>query len=43
MNVGLANELTVVLGTIIFSLLILVLIDRLGTLRREDRDDEEEY
>jgi len=35
--------LFIVFGTIIFSLLILVLIDRLGTLRREDLDEEEEY
>ena len=33
MVVGETLELFIVLGTIIFSLLILVLIDRLGTLR----------
>ena len=43
MVVGETLELFIVLGTIIFSLAILVLIDRLGTLRREDLDDEEEY
>ena len=43
MVVGETLELLIVLGTIIFSLFILVLIDRLGSLRREDLDEEEEY
>jgi hypothetical protein len=43
MVVGETLELFIVFGTIIFSLLVLVLIDRLGTLRREDLDEEEEY
>lgn len=43
MVVGETLELFIVFGTIIFSLLILVLIDWLGTLRREDLDEEEEY
>jgi hypothetical protein len=43
MVVGETLELFIVFGTIIFSLLVLVLIDRLGTLRREDLEEEEEY
>jgi len=36
------RELTVVLITILLSLGILVVIDRLGTLRRGELDDDEE-
>jgi hypothetical protein len=43
MIVGEKLEVLIVLGTILFSLFILTLIDRLGTLRRDERDDEEEY
>jgi hypothetical protein len=43
MVVGEKLELLIVLGTVLFSLFVLTLIDRLGTLRREDLDEEEEY
>jgi len=43
MVVGEKLEVLIVLGTILFSLFVLTLIDRLGTLRRDERDDEEEY
>jgi hypothetical protein len=42
MVVGEALELFIVFGTVIFSILILVVIDNLGTLRRGELEEDEE-
>ncbi len=42
MVVGETLELFIVLGTILFSIFLLVIIDRIGTVRGTLEDDEEE-